>query len=195
MSSNLWAGRWGWAKESPRTSRRYGAEVDRGLWPDISSFQPIAENRSAIRHVRSDPVYYCPSAALLLSMHLWICVGDGLTSPRQGVPDSKLSILISTSSSDRVSLPGTPTHRLNDEATSTLADLLGWLFDSDQKNNTNLNHTGLFHSSDWRAHPHASSYATIPYGEKALYRAAGQPATVWWPLKAAEPLLLENWSN
>lgn len=121
--SNLWAGKWGWAMESPKTSRLYGAEADRGLWPDISSFQPIAANRSAITPISSDPVN-CPSAALQRSMHLWICVGEGLTCPSHGIPDSKLSIFISTSGSDGVSLPGTPPHRLNEEATLTLADML-----------------------------------------------------------------------
>lgn len=54
MYSDLWAGRSGWVRESPRTSRRHGAEGGRGLRPNTSSFQPIVENRSAVWLIRTN---------------------------------------------------------------------------------------------------------------------------------------------
>lgn len=117
MFSNLWAGSSGWGRGTPTSSGRLGDEEGRDLWPDVSSFPPIVANRSAIGVIRNSLsdiwTQYKRLCHTLSRKHLWISVGGSHTSPRLCVPDSQLSVFPTTSGSDHLSLPWTPSHRLN----------------------------------------------------------------------------------
>lgn len=58
--------------------------------------------------------------------HLWVCVGRSDTSPRLCVPDSQHAIFPSPARSDRLSLPWTPSHRLNTQNTMNTQEYKQW---------------------------------------------------------------------
>lgn len=57
---------------------------------------------------------------------------------------------------------------------------------------TDLHSAGLCHCSDRLSWPREPRNVTIPYTEKALCGAAGQPVVSWWPLKAADAVRLDG---
>lgn len=112
--SNLWAGGWGQARWSPRTSERCGAGEGRDPLRGLSSSQPILRNTPSNRHDLSHwshPIIQ--QYHRWRPPHLWAGASSGHTRPGLSVPNSELSVSPAASGSDHVPLPWTPTHGLN----------------------------------------------------------------------------------